>query len=54
MSSLQEWLSPGESIETAVQFDAFLGFVNSQRLGSKMTAYPETTAYPDLVLLSLL
>ena len=48
MSPLQEWLSPGESIETAVQFDAFMGFVTSQRLGSK------TTAYPDLVLLSLL
>ena len=48
MSSLQEWLSPGESTETTVQFDAFLGFVNSQQLGSK------TTAYPDLVLLSLL
>ena len=48
MSSLLESLSPGESIETALQFDAFMGFVNSQRLGSKRTAYP------DLVLLLLL
>ena len=48
MSYLQEWLPPGGCIETIVQFDAFMGFVYSQRLGSK------TTAYPDPVLLSLL
>ena len=38
----------GERIEAIVQFDTFMGFVNSQRLGTK------TTAYPDLVLLLLL
>ena len=48
MSSLQEWLPPGKCIETIVQFDAFMGFANSQWLGSK------TTAYPDPVLISLL
>jgi hypothetical protein len=48
MSSLQEWLPPGERIETLAQFDAFQGYVSSQRLG------PKTAAHPDLVLLSLL
>ena len=48
MSSLHEWLPPGVCIETSEQFDAFMGFVNSQRLA------PKTSPYPDLVLLSLL
>ena len=36
------------AIGNTAQFDAFLGFVNSQQLE------PKTTAYPDTVLLSLL
>ena len=38
----------GGGIENSAQFDAFLGFVSSQRLG------PKTTTHPDAALLSLL
>ena len=48
MGSLREWPAPGKSIKNSDQFDASLGFVNPQRLGSK------TPAYPEIVLLSLL
>ena len=44
---LPEWLPPGEPIETIVQFDAFLGFVSSQR-------FVKTIAHPDAALLTLL